>query len=298
MLYCLLAYLMWGVFPLFFPLLEPSTPVEIIGHRIVWTAVFMVLVVMLTRKWKEVKQCTPKEWMLVALAGVLVAVNWLVYVWSVNNGHVAEAALGYFINPLVSVLLGVIFLGESLSRLQAASVALAGIAVLVLTFVGGNFPFLALSLAFSFGFYGLVKKRIRLSATASLTAETLVVLPVALGYLLYLEAQGVGTFGHISVSHSLLLMSAGLVTALPLIFFGMATKVIPLSTIGIMQYLTPTIQMLMAVFLFEEQLEPVRWLGFVIIWISVALYIADVVLTRRRFRRISRTRSEHPEAAA
>lgn len=298
MLYCLLAYLMWGVFPLFFPLLEPSTPVEIIGHRIVWTAVFMVLVVMLTRKWKEVKQCTAQEWMLVALAGVLVAVNWLVYVWSVNNGHVAEAALGYFINPLVSVLLGVIFLGESLSRLQAASVALAGIAVLVLTFVGGNFPFLALSLAFSFGFYGLVKKRIRLSATASLTAETLVVLPVALGYLLYLEAQGVGTFGHISVSHSLLLMSAGLVTALPLIFFGMATKVIPLSTIGIMQYLTPTIQMLMAVFLFEEQLEPVRWLGFVIIWISVALYIADVVLTRRRFRRISRTRSEHPEAAA
>lgn len=298
MLYCLLAYLMWGVFPLFFPLLEPSTPVEIIGHRIVWTAVFMVLVVMLTRKWKEVKQCTPKEWMLVALAGVLVAVNWLVYVWSVNNGHVAEAALGYFINPLVSVLLGVIFLGESLRRLQAASVALAGIAVLVLTFVGGNFPFLALSLAFSFGFYGLVKKRIRLSATASLTAETLVVLPVALGYLLYLEAQGVGTFGHISVSHSLLLMSAGLVTALPLIFFGMATKVIPLSTIGIMQYLTPTIQMLMAVFLFEEQLEPVRWLGFVIIWISVALYIADVVITRRHFRRMSRTRSEHPEAAA
>lgn len=298
MLYCLLAYLMWGVFPLFFPLLEPSTPVEIIGHRIVWTAVFMVLVVMLTRKWKEVKQCTAKEWMLVALAGVLVAVNWLVYVWSVNNGHVAEAALGYFINPLVSVLLGVIFLGESLSRLQAASVALAGIAVLVLTFVGGNFPFLALSLAFSFGFYGLVKKRIRLSATASLTAETLVVLPVALGYLLYLEARGVGTFGHISVSHSLLLMSAGLVTALPLIFFGMATKVIPLSTIGIMQYLTPTIQMLMAVFLFEEQLEPVRWLGFVIIWISVALYIADVVITRRRFRRVSRTRSEHPEPAA
>lgn len=298
MLYCLLAYLMWGVFPLFFPLLEPSTPVEIIGHRIVWTAVFMVLVVMLTRKWKEVKQCTPKEWMLVALAGVLVAVNWLVYVWSVNNGHVAEAALGYFINPLVSVLLGVIFLGESLSRLQAASVALAGIAVLVLTFVGGNFPFLALSLAFSFGFYGLVKKRIRLSATASLTAETLVVLPVALGYLLYLEAQGVGTFGHISMSHSLLLMSAGLVTALPLIFFGMATKVIPLSTIGIMQYLTPTIQMLMAVFLFEEQLEPVRWLGFVIIWISVALYIADVVITRRHFRRISRTRGEHQEPAA
>jgi chloramphenicol-sensitive protein RarD len=194
--------------------------------------------------------------------------------------------------------LGVIFLGESLSRLQAASVALAGIAVLVLTFVGGNFPFLALSLAFSFGFYGLVKKRIRLSATASLTAETLVVLPVALGYLLYLEAQGVGTFGHISVSHSLLLMSAGLVTALPLIFFGMATKVIPLSTIGIMQYLTPTIQMLMAVFLFEEQLEPVRWLGFVIIWISVALYIADVVITRRHFRRISRTRGEHPEPAA
>lgn len=298
MLYCLLAYLMWGVFPLFFPLLEPSTPVEIIGHRIVWTAVFMVLVVMLTCKWKEVKQCTPKEWMLVALAGVLVAVNWLVYVWSVNNGHVAEAALGYFINPLVSVLLGVIFLGESLSRLQAASVALAGIAVLVLTFVGGNFPFLALSLAFSFGFYGLVKKRIRLSATASLTAETLVVLPVALGYLLYLEARGVGTFGHISVSHSLLLMSAGLVTALPLIFFGMATKVIPLSTIGIMQYLTPTIQMLMAVFLFEEQLEPVRWLGFVIIWISVALYIADVVITRRHFRRISRTRGEHQEPAA
>lgn len=285
MLYCLLAYLMWGAFPLFFPLLEPATPVEIIGHRIAWTAAFMLIVVSCTRKWREIKQCSPKEWMLLSLAGVLVAVNWLVYVWSVNNGHVAEAALGYFINPLVSVLLGVIFLGERLRRLQAISVALATIAVLVLTFIGGNFPFLALSLAFSFGFYGLVKKRIKISATASLTAETLILLPVALGYLIYLESQGAGTFGHVSIPHSLLLMTAGLVTALPLIFFGVATKQIPLSTIGILQYLTPTIQMLMAVFLFNEHLEPVRWVGFVIIWISVALYIADVLNTRRRNRR-------------
>lgn len=285
MLYCFLAYAMWGLFPLFFPLLEPASPVEIIGHRIAWTAIFMIVVVSLTKKWKEIRQCSAKEWALLALAGFLVAINWLVYVWAVNNGHVSEAALGYFINPLVSVLLGVIFLGERLRRLQTIAVALAAIAVLVLTFIGGNFPFLALSLAFSFGFYGLVKKRIKLSPTTSLTAETLVLLPFAVGYLVFLEANNQGHFGHVSISHTLLLMSAGVVTALPLIFFGMATKLIPLSTIGIMQYMTPTIQMLMAVFLFKEHLDTAHWAGFIIIWISVALYISDVLITRRKNRR-------------
>ena len=282
MAYALAAYLMWGLFPAFFPLLEPASPLEIIGHRIIWTAVFMSIVLTVSSKfrgnssWRELRTATPKTWLWLCLAGALVAINWLIYVIAVNSGHVADAALGYFINPLVSVALGMIFLSERLYRLQLAAIGLATLAVVVLTILGGQPPLLALGLAFSFGFYGLVKKRVGLSAFASLTAETLILLPAAVSYIVYLELSDHSAFAQ----RSLLLMSAGVVTALPLLAFGAAAKRIDLSTIGMLQYMTPTMQMLWAVFVVSEHIPPARWVAFGIIWLAVALYIFD--LLRRR----------------
>ncbi|WBT07990.1 EamA family transporter RarD [Corynebacterium sp. SCR221107] len=286
MTYGILAYLLWGLFPAYFPLLIPTAPVEIIAHRLVWTGVFMAIVMTVTKQWGHLRRANAKTWARVTVASVLIAANWLIYVIAVNSGHVADAALGYFINPLVSVMLGVVFLHERLRKLQTASVIIATIAVLVLTIVGGHPPIMGLGLAFSFGLYGLVKKGLDLPATASLAGETLVLLPVALGYIIYLEVQGTGTFTSEGPGHAALLISAGLVTAVPLLFFGMATKLIPLSTIGMLQYMTPTIQMLWAVFVKDEHLEPIRWIGFIIIWISVVVYLYDMLKhtwsTRRR----------------
>ena len=264
----------------------PAAPVEIIAHRLVWTGVFMAIVMTVTKQWGHLRRANAKTWARVTVASVLIAANWLIYVIAVNSGHVADAALGYFINPLVSVMLGVVFLHERLRKLQTASVIIATIAVLVLTIVGGHPPIMGLGLALSFGLYGLEKKGLDLPATASLAGETLVLLPVALGYIIYLEVQGTGTFTSEGPGHAALLISAGLVTAVPLLFFGMATKLIPLSTIGMLQYMTPTIQMLWAVFVKDEHLEPIRWVGFIIIWISVVVYLYDMLKhtwsTRRR----------------
>lgn len=276
------AYLLWGIFPAYFPLLEPAAPLEIIAHRIIWTLVFMSVVLTLSRRWGELFRASRHTWIRLALAGFLVAINWLVYVIAVNSGHVADAALGYFINPLVSVLLGVVFLHERLRPLQTMSVLIAAAAVLLLTVVGGQPPVMGLMLALSFGFYGLVKKGLPVSAQASVTAETIVTAPFALAYLFWLHAQGTSTFGTHGTTHALLLMSAGVVTAIPLLLFGAAARRIPLATIGMLQYMTPTMQMLWAVFIMQEHLSQIRWIGFVIIWISVALYLLDLALRQRQ----------------
>ena len=279
--FAIAAYVLWGIFPAFFPLLTPAAPLEIIGHRIVWTAVVMSIIMSCTKTgWSELRRASVRTWGWLGLASVLVATNWLVYVIAVNSNHVADAALGYYINPLVNVLLGLVFLSERLRPLQKTSITVAATAVVMLTIIAGQPPVQALMLAFSFGFYGLVKKRVDMSAMASLTAETLILAPVAAGYLLVLEARGTGTFGHISVGHSLLLMTAGLVTAVPLLLFGIAARRIQLSTIGMLQYLTPTMQMLWAVFVTREEIAPLRWVAFGIIWVAVALYFLDIL----RFR--------------
>lgn len=282
MVYGVIAYLWWGLFPAFFPLLLPAGPVEILAHRILWTAVFMVVILSLRRGWGELRTADRGTWLRIIAASVFIAANWLTYVIAVNSGHVTEAALGYFINPLVSVIFGIIFFREQLRRLQVASVVIAAGGVLLLTVLGGQPPLLALLLAFSFGIYGAIKKQVRLSAAASLTAETLVLLPVAVVYLLWLEGSGRGTFLDNGPEHMLLLISSGVVTAIPLLMFALAAKAIPLSTVGMLQYLTPTMQMLWALFVVNEQLEPVRWIGFIIIWIAVAIYLLDILAQRRR----------------
>ncbi|MFC3849681.1 EamA family transporter RarD [Corynebacterium hansenii] len=293
MIEAFLAYLLWGAFPLYFPLLQPAGPVEILAHRFVWTLAVMAVILLALRKWRELRGASPRTWGIVAAAAAFIAVNWGVYVYAVNSGHIAEAALGYFINPLVSVLLGVIFLKERLTFLQKWSVGIAAVAVIVLTIGVGRPPVLALLLAFSFGFYGLLKKRVSLSATASLTAESLIMAPLAIAYLVDLGERGTGTFTAEGTGHALLLASSGLATALPLLLFGVGAKKIPLSTIGLMQYITPMMQMSIAIFIAGEQLEPARWLGYVIIWVAVAVFVTDLLLRHRRNRR--RRRAERLE---
>ncbi|GGG70450.1 EamA family transporter RarD [Corynebacterium pelargi] len=281
MFFGIFAYLLWGLFPAYFPLLEPAAPLEIIAHRIIWTLVFMAGVLTFTRRWHELFRASPRTWLRLSASGLLIAVNWLVYVIAVNSGHVADAALGYFINPLVSVVLGVVFLHERLRRLQVFSVGIAAAAVLLLTIVGGQPPIMGLLLAFSFGLYGLVKKGVSVSPQASVTAETIVTAPFALGYVAWLEASGSNSFAAHGVDHALLLVSTGVVTAVPLLLFGAAAKRIPLATIGMLQYITPTMQMLWAVFIMHEHLSTVRWIGFVVIWVSVALYLIDLSIRQR-----------------
>lgn len=287
MIWGLLCYLMWGVFPAFFPLLIPALPLEILAHRFVWTLVFMVLLLLVLRRMNIMRGITAKQWGLVALAAVLIAFNWGLYIFAVNSGHVADAALGYFINPLVSVLLGVIVLRERLRNLQKVSVAIATVAVVILTVALGQPPIISLGLAFSFGLYGLVKKQVPLSPMQSLTAETLVLAPLGLLYIGFLQAQGMNTFATEGPVHSVLLMTAGLVTALPLLCFAKAAKEMTLTSLGMIQYLTPVMQMLWAVFVMHEHIPPARWAGFAVIWLAVSVFVWDLYLLKRRPRALS-----------
>jgi len=278
--------------PLYWPLLEPTGALEILAHRMVWSlAVVGVLVVVGARRsgtpltgpdgrfgflWRRGVPA------LLTVAAVVVAVNWGVYIWAVNNDHVVDASLGYFVNPLVSVALGVAVFRERLRPLQWAALGIAAAGVLELTVAAGRVPWTALVLAVSFGVYGLVKKLAAAPAVESLAWETAVLFLPALGFLVVLSVTGRGTFGTVGTGHSLLLASTGLVTALPLLLFGAAATRIPLSTLGLLQYLTPTMQFLLGVLLFGEQVPPARLVGFVVIWAALALFTADVLRARPR----------------
>ena len=281
MFYTLAAYIMWGFFPAFFPLLLPASPLEILAHRVLWTAVLVTGFLFLSGRWREMARMDKRTWGWLAAAGVFITVNWGTYVVAINSNHVADAALGYFINPLVSVALGMVFLKERLRPWQAGAVGVAAIAVLYLTFFTGQAPYISLLLAFSFGFYGLLKKRVRVSSAVSVAAEALVMSPLAVGYILWLETSGQGTFASEGVGHALLLVSAGLITALPLLCFAEGARTLRLSTIGMLQYLTPIMQMLWALFVTHEHFSTHRWIGFGIIGVAVAIYVADLVRMAR-----------------
>lgn len=276
------AYLMWGLFPLYWPLLKPISPLEILAHRVVWSLVVMVVLLVATRKLGWVRGTPGKKLWLLTLAAVLVSFNWLLYIWAVNAGHVVETSLGYFINQLVSVLLGVLVLKEKLRRSQWLVLGGALTGVLVLAFDAGRPPWIALGLAPSFGLYGLVKKRAGVGAVESLSFETAVLFPVALGFLVWLELNGAGAFGHAGMRANLLLTGAGVMTAVPLIAFGAAANRIPLSTLGLLQYFAPSLQFLCGVVVFHEAMSAGRWLGFAIIWVSLAVFVAEGVLHAQR----------------
>lgn len=273
------AYLLWGLFPLYWPLLEPASAVEILGHRIVWSALTTAALVLLLSRRRELMTIltTPRQRGLLTLAAVVVAVNWGTYIWAVNQGRVVETSLGYFINPLVTVVFGVLVFGERLRRLQVVALTLASIAVLVLTVDYGRPPWIALILAFSFGTYGVAKKSANVGAVESLTFETWILAPVALAVLLWLGGRGETHFTTEGAAHVVLLVLTGLVTTLPLLLFGAAAIRVPLISLGLLQYLAPVIQFLLGVLLLDEAMPTVRWIGFALVWTALAIFTWDAV---------------------
>ena len=271
------AYLLWGLFPLYFPLLQPAGALEVLAHRMVWSLLMSAVVLTVVRGWRHIRQMPAKVWLLVLAGASLIAVNWGIYIWAVNADHVVDAALGYFINPLVTVLFGVLIFRERLRVVQWVAVGLAALAVTVLAVAGGVFPWVAVSLAASFACYGLVKKVIPLPPTASLTAEGMVQLLPALGYLLFLTLTGASTLTTQGAGHVLLLASSGVVTCVPLLAFAAAAQALPLSVLGLMQYLTPVAQFLLGVFWFHEAMPAYRWFGFVLVWAALCVFTFDAL---------------------
>jgi chloramphenicol-sensitive protein RarD len=271
------AYALWGLFPLYFPLLEPAGGLEIVAHRVVWSLLFIGLLLTVVRRWALVRAAvTDRRTMLVLVgAAILISANWLVFVYGVNSGHVVETSLGYFINPLVSVLLGVVVFSERLRRLQWTAVGLAAVAVTVLTVDYGRPPWIALSLAFTFGLYGVMKKLVRVEAAPGLFLETAIVALPALVVLGVLHGQGEGTFGNLGALHTVLLVVSGVATAVPLLLFAAAARRIPLSTVGLLQYLTPCMHLTIGVFVYGEPMPPVRLTGFALVWAALAVFTVD-----------------------
>jgi chloramphenicol-sensitive protein RarD len=276
------SYVMWGLFPLYWPLLEPSNPLEIVSHRAVWTLVFCLIVLALSKQIHSTLQVmkNPKTVAALLLSTILVSINWITYIWAVNNGHVVEAALGYYINPLIIITFGVVILREKMRPLQWTAVAIAAVGVLVLTIDYGRLPWVAISLALSWGSYGLVKKKLNLGALEGLAIETLISLIPYGFYLLYLGHNGTGQFGHKPLLTALLI-AAGAVTAIPLLLFNGSTTRLPYSTIGLLQYITPTIQFSIGVWLRHEDMPTARWFGFIVIWFALAALGTDLVRSSR-----------------
>ncbi|MEI5676073.1 MULTISPECIES: EamA family transporter RarD [unclassified Nocardioides] len=283
------AYVMWGAFPLYFPLLEPAGALEILAHRIVWSALTMGLLVVVLRRTSQVRALLRDRRTLLLLGGAAatITVNWATYIWGVTNDRVVEASLGYFINPLVTVLMGVLLLGERLRPLQWAAMGVATSAVAVLTWDYGGPPWVALVLALSFGTYGLAKKTANVGAVESLTVETALIAPLAASYVVFLVATGRSEFTGHGAGHSLLLMSAGLVTAVPLICFGAAATRVPMVTLGLLQYLAPVLQFALGVLWFHEDMPPGRWAGFLLVWVALVIFTVEAVNHRRRQLRLT-----------
>ncbi|MEU5509780.1 EamA family transporter RarD [Streptomyces fungicidicus] len=281
------AYGMWGLVPLFWPLLKPSGAVEILAHRMVWSLLFVAAALLLIRRWAWLGELLrqPRRLALVTVAAAVITVNWGVYIWAVNSGHVVEASLGYFINPLVTIAMGVLLLKERLRPVQWAAVGVGASAVLVLTIGYGRPPWISLCLAFSFATYGLVKKKVNLGGVESLAAESAIQFLPALGYLMWLSARGDATFGTEGTGHALLLAASGIVTALPLVCFGASAIRVPLSTLGLLQYMTPVFQFLLGILYFKEAMPPERWAGFALVWLALALLTWNALRTARRAAR-------------
>ena len=278
------AYLLWGLFPLYWPLLEPAAAVEILAHRIAWSLVFVGALLALTAGFGWLRTLGRRRAALLTLAAVLVTINWGTYIYGVNSEHVVETSLGYFINPLVTVALAATVLGERLTRLQRLAVAIAAAAVVVLTVDYGRPPWIALTLACSFGLYGLIKKRAGVDGVKSLGFETGVLALPAVAYLLLLGASGDGTFSTEGTGHAALLMAGGIFTAVPLMLFGAAAIRIPLTQLGLIQYLAPTLQFAIGVLVYAEPMPASRLAGFALVWVALAVFTYDAVRGSRRAR--------------
>ncbi len=274
--------MLWGLFPLYWPLLKPATPPEIVSHRAVWTMAFCFIILAITKSLKSTLATfkRPKVAAKLFTASILVSINWLIYIWATNNGHVVEASLGYYINPLIAIAFGIILLKERMRPLQWVSVSVATIGVLVLTIDYGRLPWVAFGVALSWGTYGLIKKQLGLGAVEGLAIETLIAFIPYCAYLVFLGSAGEGQFGQ-GVSITILLISAGAVTAIPLLLFNASTTRLPLTTIGLLQYITPTLTFIIGVWVNHEVMSTARWVGFFIIWIALFALAYDLVRSGR-----------------
>jgi len=277
------AYVLWGFFPIYWKFLHQVPALQVIGHRIGWSFILLMVYILLTKQWKEFRSAafTLRTVGIYSIAAILLSFNWLIYVWGVNAGFIVETSLGYFINPLLSVLLGVVFLRERLRSMQWIPVTLAAVGVIYLTFVYGRLPWIALSLAFTFGFYGFVKKLSPLGSLYGLTLETGIVFPVALIYLTFVGIKGSGAFLHDGALVDMFLIGAGLVTTIPLLLFASAAKQIPLTIVGLLQYIAPTLQFLIGVFIYKESFDIAHFIGFGIVWLALIIFAIESYLANR-----------------
>lgn len=281
------AYLLWGLLPIYWKWLDGVRPEIVLSHRIIWSFIFMVFFIFVTKKTKEfIKQCKyilqrKKTMFALTAASIIISSNWLIFIWAVHHDHVVESSLGYYINPLMSVLLGVFVLKEKLSKAQITSFILAGIGVTYLTFSYGVFPWVSIALAATFSIYGLVKKLVNLNATFSLTLETLIITPITLIFLIFTTGIDLGFAGE-SASTIILLILSGVATAVPLLLFGIAVLHLPLSMAGFLQYIAPTIMLFLGVFLYGEDFTTAHLITFTLIWISLILFMASSLKQNRK----------------
>lgn len=283
------AFFLWGIFPLYFKLMGHIPPVELMAHRIIWSLVFVLILLAVTRRFSALREVMRNKRLLLIFTGsaLLIGINWLTFVWSVSEDRVLEAGLGYFINPLVSVVLGMIFFGERLNKWQGLAVGLAVLAVVSLTIQVGSLPWVSLILAFSFGFYGLLRKLANAESAVGLTIETAILFPISVIYIVYLMQTGTtlggaGGENYYDMTSLLLLLGTGLVTAIPLILFSIGATRLKLSTVGLLQYIAPSMHVVLAVFVFEEPFQRAQFIGFGLIWIGLLIYSWDGFRNRKR----------------
>ena len=284
-------YLFWGMFPLYFALLDSVSPIEIVAHRIIWSLIVVLLVLIVGKQWRAFTSAfSRRNVIILGSAAIFLSINWLVYVYAVTTNQVVQASLGYFVNPLISVAMGVLILKEKLRKTQWIAVGIAIVAVVVLTIASGSLPWIALTLGLSFATYGLLKKFANLPSLHSLGIETAVLVPIALVILGIAIVNGSESFVLDGPKITFLLIMLGPVTAIPLLAFGGASTRIPLSTLGVLQYITPIAQFFLGVFVFQEIMSPGRWIGFTLVWVSLVIFTVDMYRhTRTRNRQLRET---------
>jgi chloramphenicol-sensitive protein RarD len=285
------AYASWGLFPAFFPLLKPAGAFEILAHRIVWCFVLMVVVIAVVRRFGDIRAMTARTWLLMTSASVLVSINWVIYIYAANNGHVVDAALGYFINPLVTVTLGLLMFRERLHPAQWVALAIAVVAVVVMAVEVGTVPVIALGLAVTFALYGAVKKVVPVDPRVSVGLEAGIATPVAVAFLVVLQVVGDATFSNHGAAHAALMISSGVLTALPLLLFAAAAQRLPMVTMGLLFYLTPAMQLTWGVLVGHEPMPAARWLGFALIWAALGVFSGDAIWRSRVDRAASESSS-------